>query len=105
MSGRCRFCRCTHFSPCPEGCAWANRDQTVCTSCVGIARAWARRRGARPALMVRPFARGYVAAEWQTERRPASNPYAPGSAAWRYWRDGFSAAERSMLPSAAEAWR
>ncbi|HYM24944.1 MAG TPA: hypothetical protein VEU08_17125 [Vicinamibacterales bacterium] len=34
--GRCRWCRCTYNNPCAEGCAWANREQTLCTACVPL---------------------------------------------------------------------
>jgi len=34
--GRCRWCRCTDDDPCPGGCGWANRDQTVCTACIPL---------------------------------------------------------------------
>lgn len=34
--GRCRWCRCTHERPCPEGCGWANRTKTLCTACVAF---------------------------------------------------------------------
>jgi hypothetical protein len=37
--GRCRWCRCTHFEPCEPPCGWANREQTVCTSCVPLDKA------------------------------------------------------------------
>lgn len=32
--GRCRWCGCTYDDPCPPGCGWANRAQTLCTECV-----------------------------------------------------------------------
>ena len=32
-SGVCRWCGCTERDPCPEGCGWVNREQTLCTSC------------------------------------------------------------------------
>jgi hypothetical protein len=34
--GRCRWCRCTEFEPCANGCGWANREQTLCTECVRL---------------------------------------------------------------------
>lgn len=33
-SGTCRVCGCTYDDPCPEGCGWANVEQTLCTSLV-----------------------------------------------------------------------
>lgn len=35
-AGRCRWCGCTHDKPCPEGCWWANRAQTLCSACVSL---------------------------------------------------------------------
>lgn len=32
--GVCRWCGCTYDDPCPPGCGWANRAQTLCTECV-----------------------------------------------------------------------
>lgn len=34
-TGICDVCRCTEDTPCQEGCAWANAERTLCTSCVG----------------------------------------------------------------------
>jgi hypothetical protein len=31
--GRCRACGCTHWTPCPDGCAWSDRTHTHCTAC------------------------------------------------------------------------
>jgi len=35
--GTCRVCGCTHFKPCVDDmggtCAWANREETLCSSC------------------------------------------------------------------------
>lgn len=33
-SGICRYCSCTMYDPCGEGCSWADADETECTSCV-----------------------------------------------------------------------
>jgi hypothetical protein len=38
-AGVCRFCGCSEYDACPDGCAWADRAQTVCTSCAPAARA------------------------------------------------------------------
>ena len=32
--GMCRVCHCTDADGCPEGCAWASEDETLCTTCV-----------------------------------------------------------------------
>lgn len=45
--GRCRWCGCTELEPCPEGCGWANRSQTLCTACVLLDRAARTARGRR----------------------------------------------------------
>jgi hypothetical protein len=34
--GRCRWCGCTYDDPCPAGCGWANRQQTLCTECTRL---------------------------------------------------------------------
>ncbi len=31
--GTCWICGCTQDRACPGGCAWANLQRTVCTSC------------------------------------------------------------------------
>jgi hypothetical protein len=36
MRGRCRWCRCTEREPCPGGCGWATREQTLCTECIQL---------------------------------------------------------------------
>lgn len=70
-SGICAFCKCSYHNPCPAGCGWANRGQTLCTECTDIAKAFtaaARKVAGRmffPASTLRnrhPFFRGYVAA-------------------------------------------
>lgn len=30
----CRYCHCTEFDACPEGCTWADDDSTICTACL-----------------------------------------------------------------------
>jgi ParB/RepB/Spo0J family partition protein len=32
--GVCRVCGCTEDNPCAEGCAWADKDKTICTKCI-----------------------------------------------------------------------
>ncbi len=31
--GICSVCACTEADACPEGCSWANRQETLCSSC------------------------------------------------------------------------
>lgn len=45
--GCCRWCRCTQDEPCPGGCGWANRAQTLCTACVPLEAALATAAGRR----------------------------------------------------------
>jgi hypothetical protein len=33
--GTCRVCSCTDEHGCPEGCCWADAEQTLCSSCAG----------------------------------------------------------------------
>lgn len=91
MNGRCRFCGCTLYSPCPGACGWANSQQTVCTSCIDIDRAWSKQRTRRP-NMVRAFFRGFTAAthDERAVDTAANNPYT-GRGTARYWDDGFLA--------------
>lgn len=102
MSGRCRFCGCTHFNPCPEGCGWVDPGQTVCTACLPLARAWKRGDFSRRPNMTRAFARGFFAAT-DDERAVDGvgagavatrryNPYTVGGEAWRFWYRGYDAA-------------
>jgi hypothetical protein len=60
--GRCRFCRCSHFKPCPSGCGWANSQQTLCTACIEIDIVWNKGEFSRKPNMVRAFFRGFTAA-------------------------------------------
>ena len=32
--GVCRQCGCSDLDACPEGCAWTNRERTLCSTCV-----------------------------------------------------------------------
>lgn len=32
--GRCRYCGCSHFEPCPECCEWVFDDETICSACL-----------------------------------------------------------------------
>jgi hypothetical protein len=43
-SGVCFVCGCSEFDPCPEGCGWANAQQTLCTNpiCLRTAKREAR---------------------------------------------------------------
>jgi hypothetical protein len=49
--GRCRWCGCTEFAACPNGCAWANRKQTLCTECEHIDKLMRSRKGRRDVAM------------------------------------------------------
>ncbi len=33
----CRVCGCTDDHACPQGCAWADKDHTLCTACADVA--------------------------------------------------------------------
>lgn len=106
-SGICMFCGCSHFNPCPAGCSWANREQTVCTECTVIRNAFVRTvaaagRVANFAPMARAFFRGFVtgsgderATDFTTSRyhkTNATNPYGVrGRSAdrRRFWDLGF----------------
>jgi ferredoxin len=35
--GVCRYCGCTEAEACPEGCGWADEDETICTACQDLA--------------------------------------------------------------------
>lgn len=30
----CRVCGCSKYAPCPGGCAWVNRERTLCSACL-----------------------------------------------------------------------
>lgn len=34
--GVCKSCGCTDTTPCPDGCAWVDADETLCTACVEL---------------------------------------------------------------------
>lgn len=52
VTGRCRWCQCTHRDPCPEGCGWANPGRTLCTACVEIDRLFRTPAGRRDIVEV-----------------------------------------------------
>jgi len=65
VRGVCRMCGCSHFDPCPNGCAWADRAQTVCSECAPAAEAEtaavrARGRIRRNPALLGAFHRGFV---------------------------------------------
>jgi hypothetical protein len=97
--GRCRFCRCTHSTPCGGGCAWVDRTQTLCTSCIRISNAWNLLQVARHPNMVHAFfvgfcnATGDPRAELRTRDGKPVNPYGTSGPTWKYWEHGFAAAE------------
>lgn len=99
--GTCRWCGCSHFEPCPEGCGWANTKQTLCTACVNVDREWRRLKSTRPPNRL-SFFRGFMAgsdderavdvgySRMAPQRPIASNPYRTGMR-HRYWQLGFDA--------------
>lgn len=99
--GFCRWCVCSHFDPCPEGCGWADRAQTLCTACVDVDREWKHLKGSRPPNMRRAFFRGFTAGsvaqylERVSSKRHTRtvNPYAAGRSA-RFWNLGRAAGAR-----------
>jgi hypothetical protein len=36
MKGICNICACTDEEGCAEGCAWADREHTLCTACKSL---------------------------------------------------------------------
>jgi hypothetical protein len=34
--GRCRWCGCPDHDPCPDGCGWTDRTETLCTACARL---------------------------------------------------------------------
>jgi len=105
--GVCRFCGCSHFDPCPEGCDWAaGSNQMVCTECsaanLAEREAWtklmpSRRLGASPFFVA--FHKAFVVGWFKVN---AANPYrdyrtnnrrgVTYSRAWqRFWREGHDA--------------
>jgi hypothetical protein len=120
-SGICQFCGCSHFNPCPQGCGWVNGDETLCTACTPVVKAWVRAR-LRPVAR-RAFARGFVAgagdlrADEGQLASPASvlmtvssptgraltyrNPYARQSARHAAWVAGAEAGQRWRVRHAA----
>lgn len=98
--GVCRWCRCTYIEPCPQGCGWADAEQTLCTCCTRVDRAWRFLAAARLPNMRRAFFRGFMVGtddERQeglatSDRRAAAlkacNPYTGRDSA-RYWLLGL----------------
>lgn len=37
--GICRWCGCTEYTPCANGCSWGNGAQTLCSECVPLDKA------------------------------------------------------------------
>lgn len=58
-SGQCRYCGCTYWRPCTDGCAWWDAAQTICTRCIERAIdlaaliVWARAHPDQPAVIAR----------------------------------------------------
>lgn len=105
MTGRCRFCGCTYHNPCPAGCGWANREQTLCSECRAIDRAWqAQPASLRLPNMVRAFFRGFTAATDDARALETRNPYrAPRSRTSRFWEHGFAAGTRLLRTTKKES--
>lgn len=74
-SGRCVFCGCTYMSPCPQGCGWQDRFQTVCTACVDVRNGWLKL-PAKDSAFRRSFFRGFAAAVDDERASERKNPYA-----------------------------
>lgn len=105
--GTCRWCRCTELNACPQGCGWADRDQTLCTACVDVDAAWSVKAKKAPNGR-RAFFRGFMAGrgddratDWPSgnSKRP-SNPYIVKTSAYRNWDDGFDVSQ-----IASSIWR
>ena len=47
VPGVCRWCGCTYGNPCANGCAWADRAQTLCTECAPLDQAVQTKAGRR----------------------------------------------------------
>lgn len=118
-AGTCCFCGCSDFNPCPGGCGWSSREQTLCTECRDIQRAFvreARKVGSERHLagMRRSFFRGYTAGadderaidfglantNSRGERPLPPNPY-EGSDRARWWKLGFTLGEKWKSSHAA----
>jgi hypothetical protein len=120
--GLCRFCGCTYYHPCPEGCGWADRKQTLCTACVHVDAAFSRtvreaQRGLSAARRssVSTFAqqfrhaffRGFTAGADDERAVDRRNPYAKAPFARgtenprrRYWQLGYDHARSEQGASA-----
>jgi hypothetical protein len=89
--GVCRFCQCSHFDPCPDGCAWLDRAQTVCTECAPALKAEreARRLFAYQGAQLEAFRLGFVVGWFRLRGARAKNPYA-GVAHLRSIRNAYA---------------
>ncbi len=47
VPGRCRWCGCTEYRPCTNGCSWVERTFTLCSECASIDEAMQTARGRR----------------------------------------------------------
>jgi len=93
-AGVCRFCGCSDIRPCPFGCAWTDRTETVCTTCspaqaaerlMFAALRVAGYRSTRPGIaevlaFVETFHQGFVVGWFGISSRSpyGRNPYARG---------------------------
>lgn len=101
-SGQCKWCGCTEYDPCPEGCGWADRVARLCSACVPVDQAWkddpVRPRHTFGSVRRRQaFFRGFLAASQDERAIDAStrqgrrSPFVRGSDAYPFWRAGVEA--------------
>jgi hypothetical protein len=108
-SGVCTFCGCDYYHPCPTGCGWATRGQTLCTECVPVREAWTvfrlpvgrgRREPKKQWQFARAFFIGFAAGSEDERSTGTKNPYATSTPRREYWRQGY-AHGRAYLADAA----
>lgn len=103
--GVCRYCGCSEFDPCENGCAWADRRQTVCSECTAAHKAAsAAIAGGVAGKFARVWLRGFVVGWFKVtparnpyfEERKAHGGYTSWSRAWSFaWQGGRGAGERA----------
>jgi hypothetical protein len=100
IPGQCRWCNCTEENACPDGCAWVDRAQTLCSGCAPIEQAW-KDQPHRVPNMRRAFFSGFLASgadrRWEDNARVLRssardiNPYASGNPQHQWWKRGATA--------------